>query len=65
MKTLTRGDFIAQNFIDSVLASSDVRSRFFISMGAMDRVFSFLDAKEVLVFQGVSKFMYKRGVERL
>ena len=31
----------------------------------MNAVFSFLDAKEVLFFQGVSKFMYHRGVERL
>ena len=31
----------------------------------MTAVFSFLEAKEVLFFQGVSKFMYHRGVERL
>lgn len=36
-----------------------------MSYGAMNSVFLFLTAKQVVFFQQVNKFMYHRGVERI
>ena len=57
--------FDAQAFINYMLATKNIRHRFYISYGAMSNIFAFLDAKDVSSFQCVSKFMYCRGVERV
>ena len=46
------------------MSSGDIRHRLYISYGAWNAIFSFFIAREVLLFQAVSKFMYFRGVER-
>ena len=63
MNTPSQG-FKVQEFINQVLASGDIRRRVYISFGAMNNVFPFLEPKVVLSMQAVSKFMYHRGVER-
>ena len=48
-----------------MLGSGDIRHRVYISYGAMNAIFAFLQPLRVLSLQQVSKFMYHRGVERL
>ena len=56
--------FNAQTYTNAMLATGNIRLRLFISYGAFNEVFSFMEAKEVLFFQCINRFMYYRGVER-
>ena len=59
------GSFSVQQFLSEMLESGDVRHKFYISYGAMNHVFDFFDAQQIISFQALSQFMYHRGVERL
>ena len=58
-------EFSVQLFISAMMKSGDIRHSFYISYGAMNSVFTYITPKEILFFQAVSLFMYRRGVERL
>ena len=48
-----------------MLARGDIRCKTYISYGAMNSIFQYLEQLEVIKMQATSCFMYHRGVERL
>ena len=56
--------FSVPSFIDKMHRSSNVRHHLYISYGALNHIFSFLEPNDILSFQALSNFMYHRGVER-
>ena len=58
-------NFSAQEFIQAALNSGEISRRLFISYGAMNHIFKFMQEREILCMQALNRFMYHRGVERL